>query len=203
MSGGSDSNLCSATITQSAGVPSIAHSFSAIRWHTIGCRNVKDCAAPLRSQLGATICTSAKSFISSASARNPSARYPSSFVNNTRGFFTLFRTLPLPFYRDHPSPANGTTVPLCKFPFSNSIFRPPCASRWSPCSLSGRPLFHFGSRFASNRVASFPFRLLPVRALAAHRCFSKREEMPAHLAGQQPWSFRIGGPFVRYCRLYA
>ena len=89
MSGRSGSNLCSATITQSAGVPSMAHSFSAILWQTMGCRSVNDCAAPLRSQLGATIATCANSRNSSASARNPTAWYPSSFVNNTFGFFTI------------------------------------------------------------------------------------------------------------------
>src|SRR2546427_624030 len=52
MSGFSGKSLCSATITQSAGVPSMAHSRSAIWLHTIGCRSVSDCAAPLCSRLG-------------------------------------------------------------------------------------------------------------------------------------------------------
>ena len=57
MSGFSGKSLCSATITQSAGVPSMAHSRSPIAWQTIGCRSVSDCAAPLCSRLGATMLT--------------------------------------------------------------------------------------------------------------------------------------------------
>src|SRR5579885_3513888 len=80
-SGFCGSNLCSATITQSAGVPSTAQCRSATRWHTMGWRSVSDCAAPLRSVLGATMLTSARSASASAKAHNPGALYPSSLVS--------------------------------------------------------------------------------------------------------------------------
>src|ERR1700752_4739846 len=68
------------------------HSFSPVAWQTIGCRSVRLCAAPLRSQLGATILTSAIARNSSASAFSPAAWYPSSLVSNTRAFFTSAHT---------------------------------------------------------------------------------------------------------------
>src|SRR5216683_3982117 len=88
-SGRSGNNLCSATITASAGVPSTAQCRSRFACTTIGRRNVNDCAAPLCSANGATILTVAKSSNASASTRSPSAPYPSSFVSRTLGILAL------------------------------------------------------------------------------------------------------------------
>ncbi len=65
----------------SAGVPSTAHSRSAICSQKIGCRNVSDCAAALRSWLGATTLIVPMSFSAfDQRAQALPREIPSSFV---------------------------------------------------------------------------------------------------------------------------
>src|SRR5438552_13942589 len=112
MSGFSGKSLCSATITQSAGVPSMAHSCSAILLQTMGCRSVSDCAVPLCSRLGATMLTVANPSSAAASARNPSAWYPSSFV---RRMCVIGNRIPVLVFQDNrttrspPAEARGSS----------------------------------------------------------------------------------------------
>ena len=72
-SGRLGSNLFSARITESAGVPSTAHSRSATCSQKIGCRSVSDCADALRSWLGATTLIVPSPSTAWTSARKPSA----------------------------------------------------------------------------------------------------------------------------------
>src|SRR5579864_1858165 len=69
----------------SAGVPSTAHSRSAICSQKIGLRSVSDCAAALRSLEGATTVTLPILASPCASARRPGAKIPSSFVTKMFG----------------------------------------------------------------------------------------------------------------------
>src|SRR5487761_1333082 len=84
-SGRFGSNLFSARIIASAGVPSTAHSRSATCSQKIGWRRVKDCAAALRSRAGATIVTAPALASPCASTRSPGAKMPSSFVTKMFG----------------------------------------------------------------------------------------------------------------------